>query len=130
MLPDDRMTMPPHLFAALGATLALTAGAAHAQVQGASLRDAVFRSGAKAASATLSSPAPAIGVAYSQAPPERLAGVAKTAIDHSFDRQGVVGSVGFLCGLDSRLDNAGGMGAFGTDPQGRFIGAKLHLAFR
>ncbi|THD81258.1 MAG: hypothetical protein E7812_05030 [Phenylobacterium sp.] len=128
------MAKPPHLFVALGAALALTAGAAQAQAQlqtpGASLRDAVFRSGAKASSAMLSSPAPAIGVAYAQAPPERPAGVATTAIDHSFDRKGVVGSVGFLCGLDSRLDNAGGMGAFGTDPQGRFVGAKLHLAFR
>ena len=125
------MTTTPHLFAALGAALALTAGAAHAQVLGSSLRDAVFRSDAKAASATLASPipAPAIAVAYAQAPPERPAGVARTAIDHSFDRK-TTASVGFLCGLDSRLDSAGGMGAFGTDPQGRFVGAKLHLALR
>ena len=124
------MTLQLRLPLALGAALALTAGAANAQVAGASLRDAVFRADAKAA-ATLASPIPAsaVGVAYAGAPAERPAGVAKTAIDHAFDRK-TTASVGFLCGLDSRLDNAGGMGAYGTDPQGRFIGAKLHLAFR
>ena len=121
------MTPKPHLPLALGAVLALTAGAANAQVAGSSLRDAVFRPSAKAT--TLASPIPAVGVAYAAAPPERPAGVAKTAIDHAFDRK-TTASVGFLCGLDERLDNAGGMGAYGTDPQGRFVGAKLHLTFR
>lgn len=100
------------------------AGAAQAQPAD-PLRAAVFR-------APLAEPKPAtssdIRVAYDQAPPERPEGVAKTAVDHAFDRKAVA-SVGFLCGLDERKDTGGAMGAYGSDPQGRFVGAKLHLAF-
>jgi len=56
---------------------------------------------------------------------------AKTAIDHRFaGRQDVTGSLGFLCGLQPGHTDSGGAAAYGIDPHGRFVGAKLSLAFR
>ncbi|HZZ69141.1 MAG TPA: hypothetical protein VFE18_13290 [Phenylobacterium sp.] len=56
---------------------------------------------------------------------------ATTAVDHRFDRADkVTGSVGFLCGLQPSHAEAGGAGAaYGVDPHGRFVGAKLAFAF-
>jgi len=54
---------------------------------------------------------------------------AKTAVDHRFsDRSDVTGSFGFLCGLQPGHGDAGS--AYGVDPHGRFVGAKLSFAFR
>jgi hypothetical protein len=56
---------------------------------------------------------------------------AKTAIDHRFaSRQDVTGSLGFLCGLKPGHNEEGGAAAYGVDPHGRFVGAKLSFAFR
>jgi hypothetical protein len=56
---------------------------------------------------------------------------AKTALDHRFaGRQDVTGSVGFLCGLKPGHNDGGGAAAYGVDPHGRFVGAKLSFAFR
>jgi hypothetical protein len=56
---------------------------------------------------------------------------AKTAVDHRFTRsQDVTGSVGFLCGLKPGHNETGGAAAYGVDPHGRFVGAKLSIAFR
>ena len=96
----------PHLM--LAAVLALAAGAAQAETP-TPLRDAVFQK--------RSEPAP-------------TAGIAKTSIDHNFERRGVEGSVGFLCGLQPKAVTAGAAGAYGVDPQGRFLGLKLHMTFR
>ncbi len=56
------------------------------------------------------------------------AGIARTSVDHRFvDR--LTGSVGFLCGLHGAdYDEASAMR--GADPAGKFLGAKLSLAFR
>lgn len=68
---------------------------------------------------------------FAQANALRAAGVARTALDHRFARDDeVVGSLGFLCGLHENLDNSGGARAYGFDPNGRFLGAKLSFAFR
>jgi len=93
----------------LAAALALSAGAARAEPAPTALRDAVF-----------------------QRPPEpaRPAGIAKTSLDHSFARRGADGSVGFLCGLQPKAVTEGAAGAYGVDPQGRFLGVKLHMTFR
>lgn len=54
---------------------------------------------------------------------------AKTAVDHRFSgRSDVTGSFGFLCGLQPGHGDAGS--AYGVDPHGRFVGAKLSFAFR
>jgi hypothetical protein len=69
-------------------------------------------------------------VRLADAPPARPAGVARTSLDAAFARDRAAASVGFLCGLDERRDQAGGMDAFGADPQGRFVGARLTLRLR
>jgi hypothetical protein len=54
---------------------------------------------------------------------------AKTAVSKSFSkRDDLSGSFGFLCGLKPSA-NSGGASAYGTDPHGRFVGAKVSLAF-
>ncbi len=56
------------------------------------------------------------------------AGIATTAVDHRFaDR--LTGSLGFLCGLHGETYQ-GAAAMRGSDPDGRFLGAKLSLAFR
>ncbi len=67
-------------------------------------------------------------VSLSQANALRAAGFAKTSVEHRFDRSEVTGSLGFLCGLQPRLDEHIGA-ANGYDPHGRFIGAKLTRRF-
>ncbi|MFZ3008478.1 MAG: hypothetical protein WA047_20125 [Phenylobacterium sp.] len=98
------------------AALASLAGAAQAQT---SLNSAVF-----------ASPAARVSIApeIAQANALRAAGIAKTSVDHSFSRTATA-SLGFLCGLQPRADEAIGS-AHGFDSQGRFLGAKLSFAFR
>jgi hypothetical protein len=56
------------------------------------------------------------------------AGIARTSVDHRFVDK-LTGSVGFLCGLHGGdYDEASAMR--GADPAGKFLGAKLSLAFR
>jgi len=58
-------------------------------------------------------------------------GVARTAVDHQFGKGGgVTGSAGFLCGRGAGPDNNGAATAYGYDPEGRFVGAKLAIAFK
>jgi hypothetical protein len=57
------------------------------------------------------------------------AGIARTSIDHRFDRAGASGALGFLCGRPDSLDERARSQAFGSDPHGRFLGARLSLAF-
>ncbi|THD61385.1 hypothetical protein [Phenylobacterium sp.] len=57
---------------------------------------------------------------------------AKTAVDHHFgpgDAGGATASAGFLCGLQPGHGDNGGAAAYGIDPHGRFVGAKLSFAF-
>ena len=57
----------------------------------------------------------------------RQAGVAQTSIERRFAHDRAAGAVGFLCGRD---EDKGGPTAFGDDPHGRFLGARLSLAIR
>ena len=57
---------------------------------------------------------------------------AKTAVDRHFGANGPGGataSAGFLCGLQPGHGDSGGSAAYGIDPHGRFVGAKLSFAF-
>ena len=65
---------------------------------------------------------------YAEAYARKTEGVAKTAIDARLDTD-VTGALGFLCGLQSGARQSGAASARGMDPTGRFIGAKLSLAF-
>ena len=79
----------------------------------------------------LADPADPLAPTHLVAKPMADAVFAKTAIDHRFSRSDdVTGSLGFLCGLLPGHAAAGGAAAFGQDPHGRFVGAKLSFAFR
>jgi hypothetical protein len=56
----------------------------------------------------------------------------RTAVDHRFSPDGVVGSVGYLCGIDGLArDGEGGAGPASTfGHQGTFLGASLGYAFK
>lgn len=78
----------------------------------------------------LSRPQTAFGVTYEGAGPARIPGVARTSVDRRLASDDVIGSLGFLCGLEPGAGKDGGAAARGYDPSGRFVGAKLRLAFR
>ena len=57
----------------------------------------------------------------------RVPGIAKTAVDQRLGPEGLTGALGVLCGIKPGADR---FAAHGHDPNGRFVGAKLSLAFR
>ncbi|MDZ4369962.1 MAG: hypothetical protein U1C74_00880 [Phenylobacterium sp.] len=79
-------------------------------------------------------PAPDIRISYSPEVAEALAlrraGLAKTSVDRRLGDDDMTGSLGFLCGIQPGADRGGAAAARGVDPHGRFLGAKLSLAFR
>ena len=80
----------------------------------------------------------ALNLAVMRAPPParrheedlvlRSAGLARTSVDTALDK-GATGSVGFLCGRPGGQADQGGAAAYGYDPNGRFVGAKLSIGF-
>ena len=81
--------------------------------------------------ADLANPLDALAPTAIQARPMESVVFARTAVDHRFSRRDdITGSVGFLCGLQPGHTEAGGAAAYGADPHGRFLGAKLSFAFR
>lgn len=76
----------------------------------------------------LSAPRTPLAMSYAQTVALREAGEARTSVDRRLAKGGLTGSLGFLCGLQPRLDENSG-GAYGIDPHGRFLGAKLSRAF-
>lgn len=69
-------------------------------------------------------------VAYANPEPARIPGVARTSVDRKLASEDVIGSLGFLCGLEPGSGDKGIAAARGYDPSGRFVGAKLRFAFR
>lgn len=125
------MLRPP--LSRTGAALAglaalLAAGSAQARSPAADLEAAVLR---PTAAGPQAGPAVAIRLPdpYAEAYARKTEGVAKTAIDARLDTD-VTGALGFLCGLQSGARRSGAASARGVDPTGRFVGAKLSLAFR
>jgi hypothetical protein len=55
-------------------------------------------------------------------------GVARTSVERRLSGNSVFGA-GFLCGLKPGDESSGARGAYGYDPNGRFVGAKLSFAF-
>ncbi|PZQ64677.1 MAG: hypothetical protein DI570_04405 [Phenylobacterium zucineum] len=101
----------------------LSAGVAHAA-------EPVTLPKPPAAALNLSTPSADFAVRYAQAPPGRTPGIARTAIDRRLDGDDVTGSLGFMCGLKPGADRFGVAAARGWDPTGRFVGARLSVAFR
>ncbi len=117
--------------AAVAFVAMIAAGAAQAQTATDALLEAPLRATPKGLALDLRAPAPAYTPRYADAPAPRIPGVAKTSVDRRFDGEGVVGSLGFLCGLEPGAERHGGSAAArGYDPSGRFVGAKLRVAFR
>jgi len=114
--------------AALIALIVLAAGSARAQTAEA-LMAAPLRATATGVAIDLTRPHEGFAPRYSQAPAPRIPGVAKTSVDHRYD-EGVIGSLGFLCGLEPGAERKGAAAMRGYDQTGRFVGAKLRVAFR
>jgi hypothetical protein len=114
----------------LSAVIAAAAGAANAQVAAPSvdvLAQAVLAASAHAEARTLDLTRPHAASRYASPLP---AGIARTSIDHRFEDDAAVGSVGYLCGRVPGQKMSGAAGAAGYDPMGKFLGAKLSFAFR
>jgi hypothetical protein len=124
--------------------LALTSGAASAETVAQPLVLTPYRAAVVGAPLTvkvgggpirpavdLANPLDSLAPTSMLASPMESAVFARTAVDHGFSRRDdITGSVGFLCGLQPGHNEGGGAAAFGSDPHGRFVGAKLSLAFR
>lgn len=128
------MTAMPALMTILAALATVSAAQAqvapHADLMTAHLaRPAALQSKVDGA-LNLSRPAAAFDVAYDRAGPPRIPGVARTSVDRKLASDDLTGSLGFLCGLEPGAGKDGGAAARGYDPSGRFVGAKLSLAFR
>jgi hypothetical protein len=55
---------------------------------------------------------------------------ARTAVETRVaGRSDLTGGFGFLCGIQPGHNESGGAAAYGSDPHGRFVGAKFSLAF-
>jgi hypothetical protein len=114
-------------------TIALAAFAGAARAETADDLKAAVRAGGPMVAARSEAPKARILLpeAYADAYGLKSRGLARTAIDGRFDPDDdVIGAVGFLCGLQPGARRSGAAAARGVDPTGRFLGAKLSLAFR
>ena len=105
------------------ALCALLAGAAHPQTA--------------PAAHPLQSPIPpadalnaAVSARFADAGAGKAQAMARTSFDHRFEAKAASGSFGFLCGRPDSFDERAASSATGSDPHGRFLGARLSLAFR
>ena len=119
--------MTRHRFAVWTALAVLAAAAGDAQAQTAPLK-LDLAAAQSAAPLDLSVMRSGAGLTDAQAEALRT-GFARTAVDHKFaDR--LTGSLGFLCDPRASMQYDSATAMPGADPQGKFLGAKLSLAFR
>lgn len=59
----------------------------------------------------------------------KRAGIARTSVDRRLGSDQVSGSLGLLCGRQPDAGMSGAAQARGADPDGKFLGGKLSLAF-
>jgi hypothetical protein len=109
----------------LGLAMSLLAGAAQAEAPSQALAQAVRPDLARTPAVKLS-----LDPKTAEAHALKRAGIARTAIDRRLSGDDVTGYLGFLCGIQPGADRNGAAAARGVDPSGRFVGAKLSLAFR
>lgn len=108
--------------------LAFSAVAGLAQAQ--AVRASNDPSSRSAVNSVVAKPATPSLLAYAALQSPRIEGITRTSVEGRFGvRDTAVGEAGFLCGLLPHPDTAGAAAAFGHDPDGRFVGAKLRLAF-
>lgn len=119
------MTRPVRL-TVFAAAVALLAGAAEAQTLSLPAPTETLQSKAPDATALNA----AVSARFSEAGALKGVGVARTSVDRSFGGDRASGAFGFLCGRPESLDERAAASPYGSDPHGRFLGAKLSLAFR
>jgi hypothetical protein len=136
------MRCKPHLLIACAAALSAVAGAAAARPLDMRLPNlaeaSVPAAPLVAPGLQTARPAPDLADPLDAQAPTKLqadtlstAVFAKTALDHRFaERSDLSGSIGFLCGLQPGHGDSGAAAAYGVDPHGRFVGAKLSIAFK
>ena len=119
---------------ALLLSLAIAAGASAAGAQVSAPTAELLARAIVSAPAQAKSASPALDLSSPRTPSRFAdplpAGIARTSIDHRFEDDGAVGSAGYLCGLQPGEKMYGAAGAAGYDPMGKFLGAKLSVAFR
>jgi len=115
---------------AVGVVLAAAAGAAQGQAGQTQMGDRALaeavRPGRGEGPAVRLSLTPEAAAAHAL----KRAGIVRTAVDRRLAGDDLTGSLGFLCGIQPGADRTGAAAARGVDPTGRFLGAKLSLAFR
>ena len=111
--------------AMIGLALALFAGAAQAEAPSQALAQAVRPDLARTPAVKLS-----LDPKSAEAHALKRAGIARTAVDRRLSVEDLTGYLGFLCGIQPGAERNGAAAARGVDPSGRFVGAKLSLAFR
>lgn len=122
--------MPVVKTAAVALTLLIAAGPARAETAAEALMAAPLKATPRGIAVDLAAPG-ALAPRYAHAPEPRMPGVARTSVDRRFSDAGMIGSLGFLCGLEPGAERMGGpASARGHDATGRFLGAKLRVAFR
>ena len=76
--------------------------------------------------------AAAFAASYARTTETGQAGVSRTSVEHRFSPAGLVGSLGYLCGVNSfapgASENTGPASSFGR--ASTYLGAKLSLSFR
>ena len=111
--------------AMIGLALALFAGAAQAEAPSQALAQAVRPDLARTPAVKLS-----LDPKSAEAHALKRAGIARTAVDRRLSGEDLTGYLRFLCGIQPGAERNGAAAARGVDPSGRFVGAKLSLAFR
>jgi hypothetical protein len=126
-LPTCRNAMRAAAAFALG--LCLIGGAAQADVGARAAAPAPALKVSLAAVQVAQAPALPL-MSYSRNARALPAGTVRTSVERRFSGlDSAVGEAGFLCGLLPHPDTSGAAAAYGHDPDGRFVGAKLRLSF-
>ena len=108
----------------------LGAGAAEAQTASQALAEAVRPGRTELPALRISLEPGLLEPGDARAHALKRAGIARTAVDARLAGDDLTGSLGFLCGIQAGAGRSGAATARGVDPTGRFVGAKLSLAFR
>ena len=117
----------PYSLIALAAR-SLAAGGAHAQVQ--TLTGAPAQPVLQSRLSDAAKLNGAVSSRFQEAGALKGVGMARTSFDGSLNRSGASGAFGFLCGRPDSLDDRAAASPLGSDPHGRFLGARLSLSFR
>ena len=112
------------------AAVSLAAGAAHAEAPAQTLIAAQAQPILQSRLSDATTLNGAVSSRFQEAAALKGVGMARTSFDASLNRRGASGAFGFLCGRPDSLDDRAAASPYGSDPHGRFLGARLSLSFR